>query len=122
MPSVWNFVGDEARTALTAYVFQVSTESGGTTAGLCVVAEAIGSDAAETATRKLARTSSVFSGNFLRFISPPFPTRSPRRRETDRGRRAARRAQRRGPRERRRRRSRSRPRERGSNVRSGRAS
>src|SRR5436853_361152 len=40
MPSVWNFVGVDARTALTAYVFHVSTASGGTTAGLCVVADA----------------------------------------------------------------------------------
>ena len=47
MPSVWNFVGVEARTALTAYVFQVSTASGGTTTGLRSFAEAIGSDASQ---------------------------------------------------------------------------
>src|ERR1700745_2982081 len=33
MPSVWNFVGVEARTALTAFVFQVSTASGAIAAG-----------------------------------------------------------------------------------------
>src|SRR5258708_2090485 len=102
MPSVCTFTGTEARTALTAYVFQVRAAAGDTAADLRVVAEATDNDAAATTTRKLARISSLLSGNFLCFMSPPSGTRSPRRRETDRGRRAAQLARPRGRPERRR--------------------
>ena len=37
MPSVWTFVGVDARTALTVYVFQVRTASGGDPTGFCVL-------------------------------------------------------------------------------------
>ena len=40
MPSVWNFVGVDERTALTAYVFQVSTASGGGPGAVCDFADA----------------------------------------------------------------------------------
>src|SRR3977135_4429690 len=93
MPSVWNFVGVEPRTALTAFVFHVSTASGGIATGLRPVAEAIGSDAVAAATTKLARTSRALNGTFLRFMSSPLGTRPPRRRGWAQGPRAARRAQ-----------------------------
>src|SRR2546422_649566 len=95
-PSVWNLAGDEARTALTAYVFQVRTASGAVATGLWVVAEATDSDAVAATATMPTKMSNVLSRTLL-FISPRFRTRPPRRRGRGRGRRAARRAQRRGP-------------------------
>src|SRR5258705_2951364 len=118
MPSVWNFDGDEARTAFTVFVFQVTTASGGTVAGLRLSADATESDTVAPTARMAARTSSGLIRTFP-LIASPFPTRSPRRREGDRVRRAARQAQQHGPRTRRRRRSRSRLPERRSSVRGG---
>src|SRR5438552_6383280 len=96
-PSVRNLAGDDARTALTAFVFQVSTASGATATGLCVLAEAADSDAVAATATMLTRMSDLFSRTVL-FISPPVRTRPLRRRGRRRGRRAARRAQRRGSR------------------------
>src|SRR5689334_14856997 len=114
MPSVWNFVGVEARTAFTALVFQVSTASGGTAAGLWVFAEAADSDAVTATARTATKTSDRLVPRVVSFMSPPLRTRPPRRRGLDRARRVVQPALRRGPRERRRRRSRSRRRERRS--------
>src|SRR5258708_2660477 len=110
MPSVWNFVGVEARTALTAFVFQVTTASGGTTPAFGFSAAADNDTVAPIA-RTPARTSNVLSCGLPFFISPPYLTGSPRRRGPDRARHAARQAQPHGPPARRRRRSRSRLRE-----------
>src|SRR6476469_3667669 len=73
MPSVWNFVGVEARTALTAFVFQVSTASGGTTTGLGVFAEATDNDAVTATARMPTSTINAFSCVVFFFISPPHP-------------------------------------------------
>ena len=75
MPSVWNLVGVEARTALTVFVFQISTASGDTGVALCVVAEAADNDtvAATMAatTRMPTRMGSAFGLTVLIFIAPP---------------------------------------------------
>ena len=61
MPSVWTFVGVEARTALTAYVFQVSTASAGSPAGPCGFAEAADRRTEAAATRVPTKTKSVLT-------------------------------------------------------------
>src|ERR1022692_5167084 len=71
MPSVWTLVGDEARTAFTVYVFQVSTASGGTTIGLCDLADAACSDAVAASATTSARTGSALIRKVHRFMSPP---------------------------------------------------
>ena len=88
MPSVWNFVGVDARTALTVYVFQVTTASGGTATGLFECADATDSETAAATARMPTRTMSVLVRGCTFFISPPVPTGSPRRRGRDRARRA----------------------------------
>jgi hypothetical protein len=73
MPSVCTLVGTEARTALTVYVFQVSTASGGTATGLCVRAEAACSDAVAARATMPARTGTILIRTVHCFISPPSP-------------------------------------------------
>ena len=63
MPSVWNLVGVEARTALTVFVFQISTASGDT--GVCfrLAVEAADNDAVAAtiaATTRMPTMSSAF--------------------------------------------------------------
>ena len=79
MPSVCTLVGTEARTAFTVYVFQVSTASGGTTTGLCVLAEAACSDTVATTATMPTRTGTILIRTVHCFISPPSPGRRPRR-------------------------------------------
>ena len=62
MPSTWNFAGDDARTAFTAFVFQVSTASGATLTCLCVVADATDSDARAATAMTPTRTSNAVIG------------------------------------------------------------
>ena len=71
MPSVWTFVGCDARTAFTVYVFQVSTASGGTTTGLCVFAEAACSDTAATTATMPTRTGTILIRTVHCFMTPP---------------------------------------------------
>jgi hypothetical protein len=88
MPSVWNFVGDEARTAPTAFVFQVSAASGEIGAAFLELAEATDSDAVAAPTMRI----NAASWAMLFFIFPPLRTRRPRQRGPDRAPRAARQA------------------------------
>ena len=61
MPSVWTFVGTDARTALTAFVFQVTAASGGTKLGLRLCAEAPDSATVAPTAAMPATTSNSFS-------------------------------------------------------------
>ena len=61
MPSVCTFVGVDARTAFTAYVFHVSTASGGTAAAFRVFADATDSDVVAATASMPTRVSKVAS-------------------------------------------------------------
>src|SRR5215510_10914286 len=75
MPSVWNFVGVEARTAPTALVFQVRTASGGGPGCGCDFAGATARIAAAAAAMNAmtmpAATSTVLLWRLF-FMTPPF--------------------------------------------------
>src|SRR5690348_10510821 len=71
MPSVWNFVGVDARTALTALLFQVMTASGGVAASRFAVADAADSHVVATAAATIPSTSSVLVRTFRLVTSPP---------------------------------------------------
>ena len=70
MPSVWNLVGVEARTALTVFVFQISTASGGTAVGFGGFAEATDSDAVTATVRAPTRMRNAFIFTVLLLFLP----------------------------------------------------